>query len=63
MKRKTAAANGLANRVRNECSRAMPVRPTGMVAMTSIQARRSSVSATSHRRSLTMRTELRNDRG
>ena len=39
--RKMAAANGLANRVRSECSKMRPNRPTGMVAITSSHAMRS----------------------
>ena len=50
MVRKMAAASGLANRVRKVCSRASPVMPTGMVAMTSSQASRSSASVVTMRR-------------
>jgi hypothetical protein len=50
MVRKMAAASGLANRVRKVCSKASPVMPTGMVAMMSSQARRSSASVVTRRR-------------
>ena len=38
--RNAAAANGLANNVRNGCSKASPISPTGMVAAISSHARR-----------------------
>ena len=46
---RTAAAPGLANKIRKVCSSATPVRPTGIVAKMIIQASRSSLSATTSR--------------
>ncbi len=59
MVRKMAAANGLANRVRKVCSRASPVMPTGMVAMTSSQASRSSASVVTMRRAAMLGRRVR----
>ena len=51
--RNTLAASGLANTVRNTCSSARPVIPTGIVAMTISHARRSSASRATIRRART----------
>jgi len=59
MNRNTAAAVGLAKMVRKVCSRVMPVSPTGMVASTIIQARRSSGPWMLNRRSRSPRSILR----
>jgi len=48
--RKIAAASGLAKMVRKVCSRASPVRPTWIVAMTISQASRLSSSSATIRR-------------
>ena len=48
--RKTDAATGLANSTRNSCSKSRPMIPTGTVAITINQARRS-VSVSMRRRS------------
>ncbi len=57
--RKIAAATGLANRMRKVCSNSTPVRPTGMVAMISSQARRSSESVVTIRRALRLGRRVR----
>ena len=59
MNRNTAAATGLAKMVRKVCSRAIPVSPTGMVAITIIQARRSSRPSTVTPRWRRLRVTLR----
>ena len=55
MNRKMLAATGLAKTVRKTCSSARPVMPTGIVARTISQARRSSESRTLNRRSRMLR--------
>ena len=59
MNRNALAATGLARAVLNTCSRATPVMPTGIVAITISHARRSSWPLAVKRRSETLLPTLR----